>query len=115
MATNYPACHAFPLTPEWVTNSWATQKIASSTAKAEYVRAKKHIRNYLENVDYHAQCEADRAIAERKKAAEAALLPLQKQATQVFGSHWAIVCGQNNFCLFPGGRLQDSRGGLWLG
>ena len=83
MATNYPACHAFPLTPEWVTNLWATQKIASSTAKAEYVRAKKHIRNYLENVDYHAQCEADRAIAERKKAAEAALLPLQKQAKRI--------------------------------
>jgi len=62
---------------------WATQKIASSTAKAEYVRAKKHIRNYLENVDYHAQCEADRAIAERKKAAEAALLPLQKQAKRI--------------------------------
>ena len=128
MGTDYPACRTIPLTPEWVTNLWQTQKISPSTAKAGYVRAKKHIRNYLKNIDYHGTCEAERAIAERKQAAEAALLPLQKRAKHIevvdtvfllqFSApmhrcKFLVLTGAScmGVCLFLAGRFQNFHGG----
>ena len=78
--TNYRAFCAFNIAPDWISCLWQTNKISSTTASQEYLRAKKHVKAYLDNVDYHSKCERELAIAERKQAAMKALLPLQKKA-----------------------------------
>lgn len=83
METNYRACVAFPIQQEWVTNLWQCGKISSDTASQEYLKGKKHIKNFLQNVEFHSQCLKDHIIAQKKAAAEEALLPLQKRAKTI--------------------------------
>lgn len=80
VATNYEACTAFAIAPDWVTNLWQCHKISDETARMQYVRAKKHIKAYLDNVDYHQKCVEDSAVALRKADALASLEPYRKRA-----------------------------------
>ena len=135
MATNYPACHAFPLTPEWVTNSFGQPKrlhppppkrstFVPRNTFGIILRMLTIMPNAKQIVPLQSGRKQQKPLCSPCKSKPSALnlsilcfcrSSRQHVPMQVFGSHWAIVCGQNNFCLFPGGRLQDSRGGLWLG
>ena len=80
---NYRACKDFGISQEWVTSLWQCGKISSDTASQEYLKGKKHIKNFLQNVEFHNQCLTDQIIAQKKAAAEEALLPLQKRAKTI--------------------------------
>jgi DNA-binding phage protein len=62
METNYRAC-SFPITPDRVTNLWQTGKVSKDTATQEYMRAKKHVKAYLDNVEFHSRFETNFALA----------------------------------------------------
>ena len=42
-----PAFTAFPVSPDWITQYWSTCKITDATARAAYIQAKKHVKQYL--------------------------------------------------------------------
>ena len=54
-------------------------KISKATASPEYVQCKRNIKIYLDNIQYHTQCERAGAIENRKAAAVAALVPYRKE------------------------------------
>ncbi|CAK9030607.1 unnamed protein product [Durusdinium trenchii] len=83
MRTNSPAYDAFAVTPEWITSLWQTCKITKDTAEKEYIRAKKHVRAYVDNVHYHSQCERAQAVAEKKAQALGELQLLKKEAVRI--------------------------------
>ena len=80
MATTAACYVCFPVSPEWITNLWQACKIAEQTAEKEYARCKKHVRAYLDNMKFHAQCLQSEAIAARKTKALQELQPLMKKA-----------------------------------
>ncbi|CAJ1460246.1 unnamed protein product [Effrenium voratum] len=83
MQTNYRAFNSYPISPDWVTNLWQTNKISTTAARDEYVKCRKHVKAYLDNLAFCSQCERDQAIVEKKHAVEQALLPLQKKAARI--------------------------------
>lgn len=82
----------------WVTNLWQTGKVSRDTATREYIRAKKRVKAYLDNVDFHAKCETNLALAD-KAAVERALAPLRR-------ARWRQNFGPNL-------RRRASSAGLW--
>ncbi len=78
------ACYTcFGVSPEWVTSLWQSCKITKETAEKEYVKCKKHVRAYLDNVKYHTQCVRAEAVAERQAAALRDLQPLMKEPVRI--------------------------------
>ena len=51
VTTNYKIC-VFAIVPDWVIHLWQCHKISEETARIQYVRAKRHVKSYLGNMDY---------------------------------------------------------------
>ena len=80
MATTAACYSSFPVAPDWITNLWQACKITDQTAEQEYIRCKKHVKAYLDNVKYQVQCLQTQAISARKAQALQELQPLMKKA-----------------------------------
>ena len=82
--TTTAACYTcFGVSPEWVTSLWQSCKITKETAEKEYVKCKKHVRAYLENVKFHTQCVRADAVAERQAAALRDLQPFMRDPIRI--------------------------------
>ncbi|CAJ1402328.1 unnamed protein product [Effrenium voratum] len=83
---SYTTCAAFEVFAvsfEWVTALWATNKITARSAEDQFVRAKKHIKAYLDNVKAWESSQKQQRVAEMKAAAATALLPLRKETVRL--------------------------------
>ncbi|CAE7510291.1 unnamed protein product [Symbiodinium natans] len=80
MTTTAPAFTTFPIAPDWITNLWQACKITEQVAEKEYLRCKKHVKAYFDNMKFHAQCMQTEAVAARKAQALLDLQPLMKTA-----------------------------------
>jgi hypothetical protein len=83
MSTSCACYTCFPVSPEWITALWQGCKITKNTAEQEYVKCKKNIRAYIDNVSYHTQYVRSEAVAERKAAAVQQLQPLMREAIRI--------------------------------
>ena len=83
LETNSPAFKAFPVTPEWITNLWQTQKISSDVAKQLYISAKKHIKQYTENVRTFTQMSQQLQVQSAKRDAQLALQAMRRPSVRL--------------------------------
>lgn len=83
MKTTCPMYVTFPVSPDWVTSLWQGDKISKECAERHYMRCKRNIRAYCENIKYHTQMEQQRFIEQQKALAAEQLRPLQKDAVEI--------------------------------
>jgi hypothetical protein len=53
-ATHQPN-HDYPVGPEWITSLWQQGKMTAQDAKIQYVRTKRTVQKYVDNVSYQAR------------------------------------------------------------
>ncbi|CAE7233296.1 unnamed protein product [Symbiodinium sp. CCMP2592] len=83
MTTTAAAFTTFPVAPDWITNLWQACKITEQVAEQEYLRCKKHVKAYLDNMKFHAQCVQTQAVKARTAQDLQELQPLMKKAVVI--------------------------------
>ena len=75
-----PCFSVIPVKPEWVTQLWQLQKLSTENASREYLKCRKHVKQYLDNVSFCQRAEEESQIRVRKAQAAASLEPLMRKA-----------------------------------
>ncbi|CAE7941282.1 unnamed protein product [Symbiodinium sp. KB8] len=74
---------AFPVTPEWITNLWQTDKVTADTATLLYIRAKKRVKQYTENVRAQTQLSRQLQVKAAKADAVQALEAMKRPSVRL--------------------------------
>ncbi len=77
-ATNAPPFKSYPVSPEWITGMWQGDKLSPEAAKELYLKCKKHVKQYCDNVSAQVQMTQQNNLQERQAAAQAALRRMQR-------------------------------------
>ena len=81
--TTCPCFSVLPVKPEWVTQLWQLQKLSTENATKEYLKCRKHVKQYLDNVSFCERAEEESEIRLRKAQAAASLEPLMRKAVSL--------------------------------
>ena len=119
---------AFPVTPEWITNLWQTDKVTADKATLLHIRAKKHVKQYTENVRAQTQLSRQLQVKAAKAEAVQALEAMKRPSvrleavdtlfmharlqTEVLGPRRAHAGGEDAVRKGSGWRGRDPRGQL---
>ncbi|CAE7545655.1 unnamed protein product [Symbiodinium sp. CCMP2592] len=77
-ATNAPPFKSYAVSPEWITSMWQGDKLSPESAKELYLKSKKHVKQYCDNVTSQVQMTQQSNLQERQAAAQAALLRMHR-------------------------------------
>ncbi|CAE7495760.1 unnamed protein product [Symbiodinium sp. CCMP2592] len=77
-ATNAPPFKSYAVSPEWITSMWQGDKLSPESAKELYLKCKKHVKQYCDNVTSQVQMTQQSNLQERQAAAQAALLRMHR-------------------------------------
>ncbi|CAE7499305.1 unnamed protein product, partial [Symbiodinium sp. CCMP2592] len=81
-ATNAPPFKSYAVSPEWITSMWQGDKLSPESAKELYLKCKKHVKQYCDNVTSQVQMTQQSNLQERQAAAQAALLRMHRGCFQ---------------------------------